>query len=270
MKRILITSFITLIIFNLVFAQKRSTILGDAWTGEVVTTDDSTREITIKFEEKGKTETFTGVLVEGYQVKMKDGSSHELRVSEIPAGTRVRVFYKTKRQEVGGKKVEINTISRIDFPGKDEFSRLRAALNLEPSTPVVLNEASSLSRSKPLKMYLVIEDDRIKRRFVEWVSKWNNQEAAKYGALEIVLSLSEADVSLAVLKRTDALITTLLWVGADEKVHQMPTMAVFLVSRKNNGLEVLWKQILATNPESQSEKGQIEREIEKRMKARSK
>jgi hypothetical protein len=267
MKRILATSFITLIIFNLVFAQKRSTILGDAWTGEVVATDDNTREITIKYEEKGKTETFTGVLVEGYQVKMKDGSSHELKVSEIPAGTRVRVFYKTKRQDVGGKKVEINTISRIDFLGKDEFSKLRAALNLEPSTPVVLNETSTLSTSKPLKMYLVIEDDRIKGRFVDWVSKWNQQQAAKYGALEIVPGLSEADVSLVVLKGAVNLVVAPMIVGADEKVHSFPPVTVFLVSRKNDGLEVLWKQILLTNPESQSEKGQIEREIEKRMKA---
>ena len=184
MKRILTIGFATLIILNVAFAQKRSTILGDAFTGEVIATDD-TREITIRFEGQGKTETFTGALVAGYQVKMKDGSAHELNVSEIPSGTRIRVLYKTKEQDMGGKKVKINKISRIDFLGKDEFSWLRAALNLEPSTPVVISK-SALSTSTPLKMYVTTEDERIKDRFVDWVSKWNKDQSAKYGALEIV------------------------------------------------------------------------------------
>lgn len=270
MKRILTIGFTSLIIFNLAFAQKRSTILGDAFTGEVVATDDNTREISIRYEVKGKTETLTGTLVEGYQVKMKDGSSRELKVSDIPSGTRVRVFYKTKEQDTGGKKVKINRISRIDFLGKDEFSRLRAALNLEPSTPAALSEASALSTSQPLKMYLAIEDDRIKDRFVGWVSKWNKDQAGKSGALEIVSGLAEADASLVVLKGAENLVMTPFMVGADEKVHSFPPITAFLVSKKNDGLEVLWKQVLLTNPESESEKGRIEGEIEKRMKARLK
>jgi hypothetical protein len=59
MKRILTIGLSTLIMFSVAFAQKRSTILGDAFTGAVLATDDKTREITIKFEEQGKTETFT-------------------------------------------------------------------------------------------------------------------------------------------------------------------------------------------------------------------
>jgi hypothetical protein len=149
MKRILIASFITLTFFNLTLAQKRTTILGDAWTGEVVATDANTREITIKYVEKGKTETFTSVLAEGYQVKMKDGSSHDLKVSDIPIGTRVRVFSKTKEQDIGGRKVKINKISRIDFLGKDEFSRLRESLNLEPSATVTLVESENLPATTP-------------------------------------------------------------------------------------------------------------------------
>jgi len=270
MKRILTIGFATLIIFNLAFAQKRSTILGDAFTGEVVATDANTREITIKYEEQGKTETFTGTLVEGYQLKMKDGSLRELNVSDIPSRTRVRVFYKTKEQVTGGKKVKISRISRIDFLRQDEFSRLRAALNLEPSTPVTLNETSPLSKSKPLKVYLAIEDEQIKDRFVHWVSKWNKDQAGKYGAVEIVSGLAEADASLVVLKGAENMVMTPFMVGADEKVHSFPPITAFLVSKKINGVEVLWKQVLLTNPESESEKGRIEGEIEKRMKARLK
>ena len=268
MKRTLTIGFATLIIFNVAFAQKRSTILGDAFTGEVVATDDNTREITIKFEEQGKTETFTGTLVAGYQVKMKDGSPHELQVSEIPSGMRIRVFYKTKEQDMGGKKVKINRISRIDFLGKDEFSWLRAALNLEQSTPVVLSK-SSLSTSTPLKMYVTTEDVRIKDRFVDWVNKWNKDQSGKYGAVEIVSTLAEADASLVVLNGAVNWVAIPVDVGADGKVRGVPVTA-YLVSKKDNGLEVLWKQVLSTNPEALSEKGLIEGEVEKRMKARLK
>ena len=273
MKKILTIGFATLIIFNVAFAQKRSTILGDLFTGEVVATDDNTREITIKFEQEGKTETFTGTLVAGYQVKMKDGSPHELKVSEIPSGTRIRVFYKTKEQDMGGKKVKINRISRIDFMGKDEFSRLRMALNLEESTLVAaLSEKTALSTSKPLKLYLAIEIERVKDRFVNWVRQWNKYQAAKYGVLEIVSSVAEADASLVVLKGSEHSLLPIgpLIVGADGELHATTLITVFLVSKKNNGLDVLWKQILLTNPDSESEKGRIEREIEKRMKARFK
>jgi hypothetical protein len=268
MKRILAIGFATLIIFTVASAQKRSTILGDAFTGEVVATDTNTREITIKYDEQGKTETFTGALVEGYQVKMKDGSSRELNVSEIPSGMRIRVFYKTKEQDMGGKKVKLNKISRIDFLGKDEFSKLRAALNLEPSTPVVLSK-SALSTSTPLKMYVTIEDERIKERFVAWVSKWNRDQSGKYGVLEIVSTLADADASLVVLNGAVNWVASLVLVGEDGKVQSVPVTA-YLVSKKNNGLEVLWKQVLSTNPESESEKGLIEGEVEKRMKARLK
>ena len=273
MKRILTFSFVTLIFFNLAFAQKRTTILGDAWTGEVVATNDSTREITIKYEYKGKIETFVGILDEGYKVKMKDGSSHELRVSEIPAGTRIRIFSKAKGQDVGGRKVKINRIFRIDFLGKDEFSRLREALNLEPSFPAKLNESGSLSAANPLKMYLAIEDGdhQAKTTFMAWVSKWNKEQAAKYGSLEIVSGFAEAQVALVVLNGAENLAVTPFMIGADGMVHNFPPITVFLVSPQSNGLEVLWKQVFLTRPvASQTAKGRIEKEVEKRMKARSK
>src|SRR5712671_4780248 len=51
---------------------------GDTWSGEVTSTNDDTREITLTYNKGSKTETFTGVLQVGYKVKLKDGTSHEL------------------------------------------------------------------------------------------------------------------------------------------------------------------------------------------------
>lgn len=270
MKRILTFSFVTLILCNLAFAQKKTTILGDAWTGEVVAADDSSREITIKYEQKGKTETFTGVLVEGYKVDLRKGGSRELNFSAIPVGERVRVFSKTKEQDMGGRKVKINRIWRIDFLGKDEFFRLRAALNLGPATPATLMESASLPTANPLKIYLAIENDEVRDRFIDWVSNWNKEQGANYGSLEIISDLAEADVSLVVLKGADNLVMTPFMIDAEERVQSFPPITVFLVSQKNNGLEVLWKQVLLTNPDAQAEKSRIEKEIERRMKERLK
>ena len=257
MKRILIASLLAFILFNLAFAQKRTTVLGDAWTGEVIAANDATREITIKYDDKGKAETFVGVLNEGYRVKMKDGSAHELKVSEIPIGTRIRVFSKTKEQDVGRRKVKINIISRIDFLGKDEFARLREQLNVPPSISVTLVESKDLPAGNPLKVYLAIEDPKVSESFVEWVNKWNKEDGAKYGTLEVISDMTKADIYLARYR------------GSHLIVEIVPTATIFLVAPKVAGLEVLWKQAVIINPDQGSSRF-IEKEIERRMKARRK
>lgn len=257
MKKNLAISFVTLFFFNLVTAQKRSTVLGDAWTGEVVATSNTTREITIKYDGKGNIETFTGVLIEGYKMKMKDGSFHELNLSEIPVGSRVRVFAKSKEQASGGTKVKIHLISRIDFLGKDEYARLREQLNLSASVPVTLVESKELPASSPLKIYLAIEDQRISESFIEWVNEWNKDNGAKHGSLEVVSNLADANVYLV------------RYSGSKLLVDIVPTATAFLAVPKNDGLEVIWKQAFVINSDQVTSPA-IEKEIEKRMKARRK
>ena len=93
---------------------------GDTWTGEVTQTNDATREITLTFSKKDKTQTFIGALEEGYKVKMKDGSFHELKVSEIPAGTRIKVYYMMKEEKASGAKAKVNKIFKIKFLPKED------------------------------------------------------------------------------------------------------------------------------------------------------
>src|SRR5256885_16752221 len=65
---------------------------GDTWSGEVSAVNDANREITLVYNSSKKTETFVGVLQQGYKVKLKDGSLAELKVSMIPIGRRLRVY----------------------------------------------------------------------------------------------------------------------------------------------------------------------------------
>ncbi len=87
---------------------------GDTWTGEVVSADDSTREITLTYTGEKKSETFTGLLKDNYQVKMKDGSMKELKPSGIPKGARIMVFYQPKTRKVDGNKVKYYEIFQIN------------------------------------------------------------------------------------------------------------------------------------------------------------
>jgi hypothetical protein len=86
----------------------------DTWTGEVVPTNDTTREITLTYTNGKKSETFTGVLKDKFQVKMKDGSMKELNPSGIPMGARITVFYQAKTRKVGGNKVKCYEIFKIN------------------------------------------------------------------------------------------------------------------------------------------------------------
>jgi hypothetical protein len=86
---------------------------GDTWSGEVTSTNDDTREITLTYTKGSKTETFTGVLLEGYKVKLKDGTPLELKPSEISKGTHWMVFYMQKTRKNGDKKIRYYEIFRL-------------------------------------------------------------------------------------------------------------------------------------------------------------
>jgi hypothetical protein len=89
---------------------------GDTWTGSVTSTDDTARSITLTFENKNKTETFTGVLRDTCcKVKMADGTMKDLKVSEISQGRRMIVYYVPTSVKVDGKKSTVNEIFKVDF-----------------------------------------------------------------------------------------------------------------------------------------------------------
>jgi hypothetical protein len=88
---------------------------GDTWTGAVNAVDDAKREITLAYTGKKKTESFVGVVQEGYKSKLKDGSLAELKVSMIPIGRRLRVYYVAKDRKVNGRKEKFYEIFQIDF-----------------------------------------------------------------------------------------------------------------------------------------------------------
>jgi hypothetical protein len=95
---------------------------GQTFTGTVTLTNDATREVTLTRTDpkKGKTETLVCFLAGGYTVKLKDGTSHELKPSDIKLGAVIKVHCAVGIKEAGGKRTPVNTIiliSRVPSAG---------------------------------------------------------------------------------------------------------------------------------------------------------
>lgn len=266
MRRIVLAGLTVALLAGLARAQKRTTPFGDAWTGQVVSASETTREITLRADDKTKNETFVGVLEEGYKLKLTNGGERELRVSELTPGMRVRVFYKTKKQ--------VRSIYKIEFLGIDEYTRLREALKLGGAIPVAPAESGGLPAADPLKIHLAVVQPYVEQGFVEWVNRWNKKEAAKYGAIQLAPEAASADVSIVAF-----------W-GRDEDVALFPILmnyvdtgrqstayisTLHIVTKDAGGLKVLWqKALILPRDKPPRWEGVFEREIEKMMKARSK
>lgn len=88
---------------------------GTTFTGAITSTNDETREVTLSLTnpKNGKTQTFIGVLEEGYSIKLNDGSLYELKPSELKPGAQIKAYYQPTTKKVGGEKTTINTIFLI-------------------------------------------------------------------------------------------------------------------------------------------------------------
>ena len=102
--------------FNLIFLVEVLPEESESCTGTVISANDSTREITLAVTDGTKKENFIGVVVSGYQLRMKDGSFRDLVVSQIPTNTKITVHYFDEmtgpERTTGG---EIHRIYRIQF-----------------------------------------------------------------------------------------------------------------------------------------------------------
>lgn len=87
---------------------------GDTWTGVVVSASEQTGEITLSYAKGGKSQTFVGVPEVGYLVHEHSGATRPLKMSDIPVGKAIKVWYMEETKKVGGSKVKVNTIFLID------------------------------------------------------------------------------------------------------------------------------------------------------------
>jgi hypothetical protein len=87
---------------------------GNTWRGVVTGVNEETGEFTLTHTSGNKTETFVGVPEEGYILAPKDGPERPLKLSDIPLGKTMTVFYNVVTNKVNGKKVTVNSVINID------------------------------------------------------------------------------------------------------------------------------------------------------------
>jgi len=97
---------------------------GDTWTGVVVSASEQTGEITLSYTKDGKSQTFVGVPEAGYLVHEHTGATRPLKMSDIPVGKVIKVWYFVETRKVGGTKVKVNTIFLIDVIANARASRV--------------------------------------------------------------------------------------------------------------------------------------------------
>ena len=129
---------------------------------------EANREITLVYRgNKNTDDVRRGFYSQGYKVKLKDGSLAELKISTIPTGTRLRVYYMAKSRKVNGQKEKFYEIFRMSsqlltairrrdgtFPlglsvvgalGLHKSANERARLNSRhPQTPSAVSKTSVL------------------------------------------------------------------------------------------------------------------------------
>ena len=272
MRRALLIILAISLISAVGLAQKAKTIMGDSWKGVVESADETTREIKIINPDK-KTETFVGVLEDGYQVKLKDGTSRELKVSELKPGLRVRLFYKSKTRDVAGQRTKVNLINRVQFLGRDEYTRMRETLKVDPSTPVVDATSRDLPSTDPFRLHLALEPENLGKRLLKWVEEWNKYESKKHGRVEIVDDMAQADVSM-----------TVIW-GKDDSFFHLPAKigygnseprwvgfgTGYLTIKDDTGLHLLWEGMMGLDLEEPERTApRLGLFLEKKLKARKK
>ncbi|HMQ05390.1 MAG TPA: hypothetical protein PKD26_15850 [Pyrinomonadaceae bacterium] len=154
-----------------------------------------------------------------------------------------------------------------------ELSELQKVAGI-PSDEILRTVGSSpIPGSKPLKIYLAIKmPGNAKKDLAKLAEKWNRGEAAKFGPIEVVNDVNNADVILAEFRYSGAKpvethsvrasvgqpASTTFGSGRNSSVDTKRDYDVFhqpvisyLVSRENGVWTVLYAQIEAYEPERQ-------------------
>ncbi|HEX8456415.1 MAG TPA: hypothetical protein VF656_03760 [Pyrinomonadaceae bacterium] len=87
---------------------------------------------------------------------------------------------------------------RVTGQSDEELVRLRARLNLPSSTAIVSSSSTKLPARETLRVYVATgKDGQANGRLTKWIDKWNQNDGQRYGKLQAVSDLSQADVIVA-------------------------------------------------------------------------
>jgi hypothetical protein len=176
----------------------------------------------------------------------------------------------------------------------EELARLREHLTLPDSTSIKLANSSALPANRPLKVYIATGLDMgVRNNFTKWLDEWNKKDGHKYGTVEIVNELAQADVILArytvrekVTDRTETYSTPVPATVYDPATNSTVTRPVprtssisyslvpayaYVIARKPDALEILWRYTGQSSVQETTDSGkQLRDDFFKMLKARGK
>ncbi len=80
----------------------------------------------------------------------------------------------------------------------NELKQLKKEVNLPDSIPVFVDKSKDFPTNQTLKIYLSIKHNKkFAKDFTKWVEKWNSENAAQTGSLQIVDNIADADIVAA-------------------------------------------------------------------------
>ena len=103
--------------------------VGDTWQGNVTAVDDQSRTVTLTYTKGSKSQVFTVRFAPGLAVSYSDGTSKELKPSDIPIGAMAYAYYTNYSEKVNGKKsdtheafmLRVKTVDGIEHHYKAPF-----------------------------------------------------------------------------------------------------------------------------------------------------
>ncbi|HEY0544790.1 MAG TPA: hypothetical protein VGC91_05265 [Pyrinomonadaceae bacterium] len=135
-----------------------------------------------------------------------------------------------------------------DF-SETEAAVLRRSLGLPQSFPVTLVKTKIAPPGDPLKIHIrTIFPDDVRREFSKWVKNWNKKDASKYGALEVALWESQAELILVQYKFPMDSETFNEGIRTSEILISNPDpIYTYIILRKPDSLEIMWRNFAWTN-----------------------
>lgn len=88
---------------------------GSIFTGTLEMVDENTQEITLVYAKGGKSEQFVGRMESFCRWKVRDGTAHTFRASDLPKGTVLTAFYNTTTKKSAGEKSKENSVFAISY-----------------------------------------------------------------------------------------------------------------------------------------------------------
>lgn len=93
--------------------------VGDTWQGNVTAVDDQAKTITLTYVKGSKSQTFTVRFAPGLAVNYSDGTSKELKPSDIPTGAMAYAYYTNYSEKVDGKKTDVHEVFMLRVKATD-------------------------------------------------------------------------------------------------------------------------------------------------------